>query len=161
MISLSPHQLLQRYAEMDDGALVALVQKDGLIQNAREIAVNELSSRGITLTQNQSTAEVEIESVKNDEMDLDLDAGAMDSLTEAARFMAPIDAHLLEARLQAEGIPAWATNTNTAQALTHLALALGGVQVMVPSHLLDDARDVMRRLEAGEFALHDDYEESN
>ena len=161
MISLSPDQLQQRYAEMNDATLVALVQNDGLAQNAREIAINELSSRGITLTQNQSIAEVEVASEKNDEMDLDSYASGMDSLTEVARFMVPIDAHILEARLHADGILAWATNTNTAQALTHLTLALGGVQVMVPSHLLEDARDIMRRLEAGEFALHDDYEEFN
>jgi Putative prokaryotic signal transducing protein len=156
---LNPQQLRQRYAEMDDAALIALVQNEGLIQNAHEIAVNELSSRGISLASKQSSVEVEIEFGQNEEMDLDNQA--MDSLTEVARFSAPIDGHMLEARLHAEGIPAWAMNANTAQALNHLTLALGGVQVLVPSHLLADAQNVMRRLEAGEFALDDDYEESN
>lgn len=159
MSALNPEQLRQRYAEMDDAALTTLVQNEGLIENAREIAINELSSRGIILMPKQSEAEAEIESGQSEETDLDSEA--MDSLTEAARFTAPIDAHMLEARLHAEGVPAWAVNANTAQALTHLTLALGGVRVMVPSNLLADARDVIRRLEAGEFALDDDYEESN
>lgn len=159
MSTLNPEQLRQRYAEMDDVALTALVQNQGLTESAREVAICELSSRGISLTSKQSSPETEIEFEQNEEMDLHIEA--MDSLTEVARFSVPTDAHMLEARLQAEGIPAWATNANTAQALTHLTLALGGVQVMVPSHLLEDARDVMRRLDAGEFALDDDYEESN
>ncbi len=157
MSALNPEQLQRRYAELDDSALIALLQNNGLIQSAREIAMLELISRGISLGPTQADAEAAIESAQDEEMDFD-DA-SMDSLTEVARFNSPVEGHMLEARLHAEGIPAWATDTNTIQALSHLTVALGGVRVMVPSHLLPDAREVMRRLEAGEFALDDDYEE--
>ena len=154
---LNPEQLQRRYAELDDGALITLLQNNGLIQSAQEIAMRELTSRGITLGQTQAEAGTEIELARDEETDFNDES--MDSLTEVARFNAPVEGHMLEARLHAEGIPAWATDTNTIQALSHLTVALGGVRVMVPSHLLMDAREVMRRLEAGEFALDDDYEE--
>ena len=157
MSVLNPEQLQRRYAELDDGALITLLQNNGLIQSAQEIAMRELTSRGITLGQTQAEAGTEIELARDEETDFNDES--MDSLTEVARFNAPVEGHMLEARLHAEGIPAWATDTNTIQALSHLTVALGGVRVMVPSHLLMDAREVMRRLEAGEFALDDDYEE--
>jgi len=154
---LNNDQLRQRFAELDDRALTALLQKNSLTESAREIAKLELVSRGIVLNSEPSVAS--IQSDLEDIESVTLDPEAMDSLTAIAQFSLPTEAHLLEFRLQAEGIPAWATNTNTAQALSHMTLALGGVKVMVPSHLVEEARDIMRRLEAGEYALDDDYEE--
>jgi hypothetical protein len=152
-------QLRQHYAELDDHALLTLLRKNSLTEDAQEIAMLELTSRGIELDPDRVGASDQIEPEEDES--IDLDAEAMDSLIAIAQFSSPTDAHMLEFRLQAEGIPAWATNTNTTQALSHMTLALGGVKVMVPTHLAAEAKEVMQRLEAGEFALDDDFEEQN
>lgn len=159
MNTFDAERLRQRYAELDDTALLKLVENAGLTKNAHDIAILELGSRGINFSSKELGLDTDIEFEQHDATDVDL--ADMDSLTEVARFNMPIEAHMLEARLHAEGIPAWATNTNTVQALSHLTLALGGVRVMVPSHLWEDACHVIRRMDAGEFALDDDFEQSN
>lgn len=54
------------------------------------------------------------------------------------------EAAVMVAALQAEGIPAILGNGHNATAMGFGAVALGGLQVMVPASLLHDARSLLR-----------------
>ena len=77
-------------------------------------------------------------------------------LETVAQFHDPVDAQLLQGRLQAEGIPAFLADEHLIQANRLLSIALGGVRVQVPRELLAGARRVIAALEAGEYALDED-----
>ena len=87
---------------------------------------------------------------------IEAEAGA-DSLTEVARFTAPIDAQLLAGCLEASGIPVFMGNVDTAHALGYMGAAVP-IVVRVPTRLVAEARAVMAAMEAGEFALDDDVD---
>jgi hypothetical protein len=131
-----------------------------MTQQARAIAVAQLRSRGIDLQAHGIAVEWEEpladnESVASDDSD---DSDVSDSLTVVAQFSFPIDAQMLQARLEADGIPAWVANANTVQAFGYLRSAVGGVRVMVPTRLIEDAKRVVAALAAGEYALDDDMD---
>lgn len=74
-------------------------------------------------------------------------------LETIAQFNDPVDAQLLQGRLQAEGIPAFLADANLIQTHRLLSIALGGVRVQVSADDLPRARAVLAALEAGDYAL--------
>jgi hypothetical protein len=84
--------------------------------------------------------------------DDDIDA---DSLTAVARFTAPIDAQLLAGCLEAEGIPVFMGNLDSAHVLGYMGAAVP-IVLRVPTRLAAQARAVMAAFEAGEYALDED-----
>lgn len=77
-------------------------------------------------------------------------------LTTIASFVDPTDAHILRARLEAEGIPAYVVNEHHVRLNWFQAMALGGARVQVADEDAEEARQVMAALERGEFALPDE-----
>ena len=77
-------------------------------------------------------------------------------LETIAQFNDPVDAQLLQGRLQAEGIPAFLADEHLIQANRLLSIALGGVRVQVAADDLSRAQTVMAALEAGDYALDED-----
>jgi hypothetical protein len=80
-----------------------------------------------------------------------------DSLNAIARFTMPVEAQLLAGCLEAQGIPVFMGNVDTAHALGYMGAAVP-IIVRVPSRLAGEARAVMAAYEAGEFALDDDID---
>ncbi|UXH76348.1 DUF2007 domain-containing protein [Roseateles amylovorans] len=78
--------------------------------------------------------------------------------TFVARHLTPIEAHMLCGRLRAAGIPAETGDTNTVQAHSLLAPALGGASVRVPADYLAQARATIDALQRGDFALDDSFD---
>lgn len=77
-------------------------------------------------------------------------------LETVAQFNDPVDAQLLQGRLQAEGIPTFLADEQLIQANRLLSIALGGVRVQVSGDDAAQARRVIAALEAGEYALDED-----
>ncbi|QSX79229.1 putative signal transducing protein [Agrilutibacter solisilvae] len=76
-------------------------------------------------------------------------------LTVAA-YTDPLLARLVHGRLEAEGIVARVDDEHTALAYWDLRQALGGVRVRVAATQFDAARQIVRGIDAGEFALEDE-----
>jgi len=72
-------------------------------------------------------------------------------LATVATFTEPWEAHLFRLRLQAEGIPAVLANEHHVWAMWPYALALGGVRVMVPRDMVEEARQIESSCRSGEY----------
>ena len=70
-----------------------------------------------------------------------------------ARYVDPIEAQIACGLLQAEGIDVHLGDANMALANWEWRLAIGGVKLHVRDDQLEQAQDLIRRLDAGEFQL--------
>ncbi len=70
-------------------------------------------------------------------------------LITIARYFDPWEAHILRARLVAEGIPASVAGEQHMMADWPLSVALGGAALQVPSAHLDQAREVVALYHSG------------
>lgn len=75
-------------------------------------------------------------------------------LATVGRYLDPWEAHVLRARLEAEGIPASVTGDQHIIANWTLSIALGGVALHVPDACLEQARQIVAAYHAG--ALEED-----
>lgn len=71
---------------------------------------------------------------------------------EVARFSTLPEAELAAALLQRHGIAARLPDRDMATMLPHLHIAIGGVRVVAPEDRIDEARGIVARARAGEFA---------
>jgi hypothetical protein len=153
----------QQIADTTDEVLLRRLGEGVYSDEGRAAAVAELHARGVDLAEYGLRDDGTVpgdEPQEDDDARHDDDTVAdgstpSDSLTAVARFHFPQEAHMLEARLLADGIPAFVTNAHSTQAFGYLRLALGGVRVLVPTARVDEALAVMAALEAGEYALDD------
>ena len=72
-----------------------------------------------------------------------------------ARLFTALDAHLLQSRLEAEGVPTVVVDDNIVQTNPFLTMAVGGVRVLVPELQAERAREIARAIERGDYALDD------
>ena len=117
-------ELETRYRELSDDQLLALLDEHDLTALAREVAGAEASLRGLNIrAPGSADANEDIEAAQGHGPQI-----------MCARYVNPIDAQLLVARLQAEGLNARVADADTIYANGALfgSLALGGVRVMVP-----------------------------
>ena len=73
-----------------------------------------------------------------------------------ARYADPIEARIAAGLLHAEGIDVHLGDEHMALANWEWRLAIGGVKLHVPADQLAQARELIRRLDAGEFRLPDE-----
>ena len=66
-------------------------------------------------------------------------------------FNDPWEAYFLQARLEAEGVPAFVFDDHYVYVNWLIATALGGVRVMVPAHLTNEARAVWQGVVDGTY----------
>lgn len=81
--------------------------------------------------------------------------GPQGELITVACFPDAIQAHLARGRLEAEGIPALVADEHYVSANWMMSNAIGGVKVQVSERMATRAADVLRQLDAGEFAIDD------
>lgn len=79
-------------------------------------------------------------------------------LITVGRYLNPLEAYIVKGRLEAEGIPAFVQHEHHIWAKWTISLAIGYVRVQVNRDDLDDSFAIIRRLDAGEFALVDEEE---
>ncbi len=72
-------------------------------------------------------------------------------LLTVARYFDPWEAHILRARLEAEGIPACVTGDQHIIANWPLSVALGGAALQVPEGHAGQAREIIAAYHAGVF----------
>jgi hypothetical protein len=79
-------------------------------------------------------------------------------LVTCAHFYEPVEAHVVRARLEAEGIPATVADDQLVTANWPLSVALGGARIQVPEEFLAEARAIIEAYSNGEFAADLDAE---
>ena len=81
-------------------------------------------------------------------------------LQVCARYLLPMDAQVLAACLQNEGLAAVVMDADTIYATGAMfsAMPRGGVRVMVPASQLEAALQIRERYDAGEFAISEDFD---
>lgn len=72
----------------------------------------------------------------------------------------PTEAHILKARLQADGIPAYLHGEQHVQTDWTIAIALGGVRLQVRSRDFEAANAILAAIERGDYALDETDEPS-
>lgn len=77
-----------------------------------------------------------------------------------ARYTDPLEAQIACGLLRAEGIDVHLSDAHMALANWEWRLAIGGVKLHVRDEQLAQAREVIRRLDAGEFRLPADDDEA-
>jgi hypothetical protein len=137
-----PLDLARHFRDMSDDELLHRCGSGSLTEAAQSVAIKELTSRGLTLPDPTTTAS----ETANYEGDFET----------VARFLNPIDAHLICACLEAAGVPASVADANLVQTNSLWAIALGGVRVLVPASRVAEAKDVIEAFNRGDFALPDD-----
>ena len=149
-MQVSRAELETRYRDMSDDELLGLLANGDLIELARDVALAEATLRGLRVPALGILAENEGVEV----------AHGHGPLRICARYLNPMDAQVLVARLQAEGLAARIADADTVYANGALfgSLALGGVRVMVPESQLDDAKRIRTAYDAGEYAIDDDFD---
>tara|TARA_R110000764_G_C10831657_1_gene362987 strand:- start:119 stop:523 length:405 start_codon:yes stop_codon:yes gene_type:complete len=82
----------------------------------------------------------------------------MDRL-EVARFSSLPEAELAVGRLKRHGVDAQVADREMANSAPHLQVALGGLRVTAPDFQIVQARELIKRVRAGEFDGDDDGED--
>lgn len=141
-----PSSLVEAFAQLEDDELLRRARSGHLTDAARAVALAELDRRGI---------EVVLPDGASDDARVDaMDAGG-DMLTLVS-LPAPTEAHILVARLQAEGIHAIAADAHLVQANPLVGIAVGGVRVLVAGEQLAQARALFEAMRRGELDVDDD-----
>jgi Putative prokaryotic signal transducing protein len=154
MTTVTRLSLIENFALLSDDELWRMLGSDELTDLARDVAGRELRSRGIDLAKPPGGAE-NVPSPE-DPMEADDEVAASDgNLVLLARFHNPIDGQMLRGRLDAEGVPAFVADAHMAQANPLLAMAVGGVRVLVPERYLARGQEILRDIRAGRYALDD------
>jgi hypothetical protein len=78
------------------------------------------------------------------------------SFATVARSLEPLQIEMLRARLQAEGIAAFAVDAGMNQINPLYSIAVGGIRLMVPRESAEEARRIIGLVKSGRFALRDD-----
>jgi hypothetical protein len=138
-----PLNLVKHFRDMSDDELLYRCSSGSLTEVAQSIAIEELTSRGHKLPDPITTAS-ETARYEGD-------------FKTVARFLNPTDAHITCAYLEAAGVPAFVADANLVQLNSLLAIALGGVRVLVPASRVAEAKDVIQAFNRGDFALPDDW----
>jgi hypothetical protein len=73
-----------------------------------------------------------------------------------ARYPDPLEAQIARGLLQAEGIDAYLGDEHAALANWEWRLAIGGAKLHVPAAQAERAREVLRALDAGAYAIDDE-----
>ena len=138
------------FADLSDTELLERIGSGDLTDLAHDVAMVEAQKRGIYLEALRVDADTDGVEV----------AHGHGPLRICARYLMPIDAQVLAARLQAEGLAARVMDSDTMYAVGALfgSLPRGGVRVMVPESQLEQAKAIREKLDAGEYAIDENFD---
>jgi hypothetical protein len=149
-MEISRADLVARYRDKSDDELLQLLGDRDLTELAREVGLAEAASRGLrvpALGIGDATEGVGV-------------AHGHGPLCMCARYLNPMDAHVLVSLLQAEGLAARVADADTIYMNGALfgSLSLGGVRVMIPAAQLEEAKRIRAAYDAGEYAIDEDFD---
>jgi hypothetical protein len=119
-LEIDPEEFKRRYAELSDEGLLSINRMD-LIELAQIYYDHEVAGRGL----HPAPAEA-------------VEDGPEENLVLAATFLSPEEANLGRALLRDGGIPAYLENE-----LTSVWKGTGGLRLMVPGSLLEQAKEIL------------------
>ena len=159
-MTITRESLLERFRPLSDKELLSLLQSGDLIDLAKEVATEELRKRGVELakpaTEELAKPATEANTANEDALGSEDDASSGGGdLVLIARFFTPVEAHMLQSRLQADGVLAVVIDAQLVGVNPLLTLALGGVRVLVPESDYERAREIVSAIERGDYALDD------
>ena len=146
-MKIDKKELENHFEQLSDAEIMRRVESGSLIDIALDVAVAELQRRGLSPVKPTESAPVE-EGL--------LDAAEGRDMVELARMLTPTEAHILQARLVEEGIPAVVADAHLAQANYLWALAVGGARVLVPESFLGAAYEIKAAVARGDYSLEED-----
>lgn len=132
-------ELEKRYQRFSDAALVSSLKQPDISELERECLLAEIAARN---TEAPAWATDNRKAPPETE----------DFVILERHFFNPIEAQILQGRLNAEGIPVLTTDAQTVQMYSLMGPALGGVSLRVPADRLNEAREVIKRVQRGEYA---------
>lgn len=135
---------MEQYRQLGEQQLLRLYRSGELTGTAQEQVASELRRR---LIEPPPLPETE-HAVPPGE-----DAGP---LTTIERLLDPLQAQLIQALLQSEGIPCFVADQQTVQTNPLWTMLVGGVRLQVPQGLARQAREVIAAMEQGRYALDED-----
>jgi hypothetical protein len=139
-------QRMEQYRQLGEQELLRLYRSGGLTDLAREQVAAELRRRLVEPPELPATEQA---------APAGEDAGP---LTTIERMLDPLQAQLVQALLQSEGIPCFIADQQTVQTNALWTMLVGGVRLQVPRRLVQQAREVIAALEQGRYAIDEDAE---
>jgi hypothetical protein len=137
--------LIEAFRGFSDECILERLKADDLTEAARGVAELELIGRGVGLPRRRPTVA---------ESSAERKVVRVEFIT-IARFLIPMDAHILRGRLEDEGIPAMVADGNLTQTDGLLSVAVVGARVQVPVSYVAEAMSVIAALRSGAFALRE------
>ena len=154
-MTVTRESLLERFQLLNDEQLLGLFQSGDLIDLAKEVAAEELGRRGVEIAMPAIEANMASENALGSEDNAPSDGG---DLVVIARLLTPAEAHMLQSRLHADGVPAAITDDHIVGTNSLLTMAAGGVRVLVPAADFEHAREIVGAIERGDYRLDDQSE---
>ena len=136
----SPAERMEQYRQLGEQALLRLYRSGGLTEAAREQVAEELRRRLIAPP----------EAPQDEPVVPEQDAGPLITIE---RMLDPVQAQLVQALLQSEGIPCFIADQQTVQTNPLWTMMVGGVRLQVPQRLAQQAREVIAAMQQGRYAL--------
>lgn len=149
--------LAARFSEMSDDELQRRYRSGDMTPLARQVAGEELRQRGLLDDEDEGgRAHRDIEADDSARVTDDDSLGDVICLVRLHDLM---EAQVLCARLEAEGIPAVAGDAELIRANGFLRQAPGGIRIMVHEANAERARQVWEALKRGDYALDEGDED--
>jgi Putative prokaryotic signal transducing protein len=145
--------LAAHFAELTDAVLLERLRSGALTEAAAGVAKHELRSRGIEFSQEPAPDYIPFDATQPDP-----DIGG--DMVSLVVNLVPTEAHILQARLDSEGIHAIVADAHLAQVGWAIPAAAGGARVLVAAAQFEQAKAILARLQNGEYRLDDQEDES-
>jgi hypothetical protein len=141
-------ELSETYREMSDDELVERWTEGHLTEIAKEVARAEFARRGMA---------VPARTAADDEDDTPDGTAAEETVVfeTVARSLIPSDLHILCARLEADGIPAFVVDDNITRMNSLWSVAVGGARLLVPQSFATEAKQIIGYVRSGRFRLRE------
>jgi Putative prokaryotic signal transducing protein len=150
IVSASREELAARFSELADETLLERIRSDALTEEAKAVAQRELRSRGVEFSEPSPSDDTSSGAGE--------DAESIGDLVTLVVNLVPTEAHILQARLDAEGIFATVADTHLGQVGWAIPAAAGGARVLVAERHVERAKVVLAQLQRGDFRL-DEHDE--
>jgi hypothetical protein len=149
-MTITRESLLERFQPLRDEELLGLFQSGDLIDLAKDVAAEELRRRGVDVAKPATEPDTASEDAAGSEDEAPSGGG---DLVLIARLFTPIEAHMLQSRLEAEGVAVVVADDHIVGTNSFLTMAVGGVRILVPESDVERAREIVRAIERGDYRL--------
>ncbi len=136
-------ELVQTFREYSTDDLLEKLRAGTLIELAQDVAKQELRARGVEFTEQLVVPEAHFDDapIRQEEFET------------VASFANTTDAHILQSRLEAEGIPVFIADAYIGVANAFLLSGTSNIRVQVPKSLIPQAREIILAIQEDQYSL--------